>query len=369
MAPTKNSIQALLPEDLLLIDNPERIATLWSSYGYIYRLRVRSASTNASSSVILKSIHPPSEPHPSESHLRKLLSYRVERWFYRNNSSSLQERSPEARLARTFPINADDDGSLLLEDLSLEFPYPARGGLGLEPTRCVLRWLANFHSCFWNAHLRREPSLPLIPPPLQADETVHRSGVWAQGTYWYLDTRKEEVEQIDEEEHDWLLPWVDKVNNAVKSRARSHGTLLHGDVKGANILFTHSPWSRPEELSDLRCALYDLQYVGVGLPTHDLVYFIGTTVSSSLLKSREHEQALLDYYYGILSQRLASGPSGDRSAIYERERFIKDWELSLVDWYRFMAGWGFWGNDSWVEARVREIIKDWSAGGWDSVAV
>ena len=33
------------------------------------------------------------------------------------------------------------------------------------------------------------------------------------------------------------------------------------------------------------------------------------------------------------------------------------WELSILDWYRFMAGWGFWGNDGWVERRARGIVE------------
>jgi hypothetical protein len=29
-----------------------------------------------------------------------------------------------------------------------------------------------------------------------------------------------------------------------------------------------------------------------------------------------------------------------------------------VDWLRFQASWGFWGNTDWLEARVRSILKD-----------
>jgi hypothetical protein len=389
----RDSIRSLLPDDLEMDDELERIATLWSSYGYIYRLRVRDVPKNVSYTMISKSIHPPLESRPSESHLRKLLSYRIERWFYHNLASKLHEHSVASRLAQCHPIAGGDEGSLLLEDLAVDFPYPARGSLGLDPAQCVLRWLAGFHGCFWNVHLRSGSRLSLVPAPAGTDQTLRVSGVWAQGTYWYLDTRRDELDQTDAQEYHWLLPWIEKVrltiilyfsyidgymhflilswqvNDAIKVRCRTNATLLHGDVKGANILFSHSPWARPDELADLRCALYDLQYVGVGLPTHDLVYFIGTTVSPSLVKTKEKEDALLRYYYDILVSHLSTEFEGHPAAAYEWTTFLRDWELSIVDWYRFMAGWGFWGNDDWIERRAREIVAAWEAREGEAVVL
>ena len=55
-----------------------------------------------------------------------------------------------------------------------------------------------------------DESIPLVPPPaLVVDDTVN-SGVWEQGTYWYLDTRREELEEVGDK-HSWLLQWIEKV--------------------------------------------------------------------------------------------------------------------------------------------------------------
>ena len=47
------------------------------------------------------------------------------------------------------------------------------------------------------------------------------------------------------------------------------------------------------------------------------------------------------------------------------ERFERQVECAVVDWWRFMAGWGVWGN-GWVgEERVRGIVERWEEGGWE----
>ena len=48
----------------------------------------------------------------------------------------------------------------------------------------------------------------------------------------------------------------------------------------------------------------------------------------------------------------------DSGKEYEWDLFIRHWEIALVDWLRFQASWGFWGNTEWLEARVRSILGD-----------
>lgn len=139
-------------------------------------------------------------------------------------------------------------------------------------------------------------------------------------------------------------------------------------MKGANIVFNRDPYPRrgskvpaSSAKDTLQCALYDLQYVGRGLPAHDLVYFLGTSVESRLLKSLEDERALLqDYFHHF--HAIASSGSVD-SIDYPFDIFWAHWELAIVDWYRFMAGWGFWGNDRWVERRAKDIVRRWQECG------
>ena len=103
---------------------------------------------------------------------------------------------------------------------------------------------------------------------------------------------------------------------------------------------------------------YDLQYVGLGLPTLDLVYFLATSVESKLL-APQSERELIETYHAHLLRFISKSTSPTNA--YTVETLWKHWELAIVDWYRFMAGWGFWGNDTWVRRRAREIVSKWES--------
>lgn len=215
-------INALITRAPLLqgwtVQSTTRIATLWSNYGSIERVALQKGSglrkgSNASSYfVIVKTVTPPrvSDDEADEGHLRKLLSYEVERWFYHHLSNRLPT---EVKVAISYPLSNErideEPIRLLMEDLSVEFSYPARGSLGLDDTKIVLDWLATFHGAFWGIQNEPDIASSLVPPPLQ-HKSGDKIGVWEQGTYWYLDTRREEFESIGHD-HRWLLEWVEKV--------------------------------------------------------------------------------------------------------------------------------------------------------------
>ncbi|KIP07804.1 hypothetical protein PHLGIDRAFT_406193 [Phlebiopsis gigantea 11061_1 CR5-6] len=348
------------PPPIFEVTSTTRLASLWSNYGHIDRLHLAAAPHT----LILKSVRPPAVAHPDESHVRKLLSYAVERWFYRTLAARLP---PAVKTAQAYPPPRDADHSLLLEDLATAYAHPASGSLARDAARCVLRWLAGFHGAFYRIHTRGGV-LPLVPPPLEWQEGAADEGVWRRGTYWYLDTRREELAQTEEAEYGWLLPWVEQVNDAVGREIEQYGTLVHGDVKGANIVFSRDPYpwrgnkATPAIDEPLRCALYDLQYVGLGLSTYDLVYFLGTSVESKLLKSIDDEKVLLQDYFEALTAVTADNQTSPSE--YTFDTFWMHWELAIVDWYRFMAGWGFWGNDRWVQRRAKGIVKSWTQSGF-----
>jgi hypothetical protein len=221
-----NNLQSLLPDELQLLSHTQ-IASLWSSYGSITSLNVlqkNEGRDQQTSSLILKSIHPPAmQGTADESHLRKLLSYEVERFFYAHLASRLPA---DVKVARSFPLvdGQGTSGHLLMEDLRSGFPHPAWGSLSLEATQSVLRWLAGFHATYWNVHLYESAvdgkPLRLVLPPLQVPQDASPedleklgNGVWEQGTYWYLDTRGEEMACVDADgDEGWLVPWAEKVS-------------------------------------------------------------------------------------------------------------------------------------------------------------
>lgn len=230
--------------------------------------------------------------------------------------------------------------------------YPFSASYSAPHAQVVLKWLANFHATYWGI----EPAA-VVAPPLEVANPNEAEGVWAQGGYWYLDTRREEMESLRSEADDYpyLLPFCEYAAGKLRSRPGGVGvTLMHGDCKAANIVFD----SRGAGGGKVRCALYDFQYVGLGLGVQDLAYFFGTSVDQRQLQG---EEELLRVYYDELMAAL--GRRGVEETRYTWEVMIEQWEWALVDWMRFLAGWGCWGNSSWVERRVKGICKRWEEEG------
>lgn len=327
------ALRAVLPPDLD-VRSHTLLASLWSNYGHIYRLTLGGAP----STLILKLIQPPPvSASASESHLRKLLSYRVERYFYAHLSAQLPPSL--ARVARCYPVAAPS--ALLIEDLSPAFPASHSSS---DP-HIVLHWLANFHATFWGT----DP--PLISPSPAATAA---DGVWPNGGYWYLATRRSEFAAIsDDESNAYLVPFAERVSARLQRRENTGTTLMHGDCKSANIVFAQTAPA---------CALYDFQYVGRGLGVQDVVYFLATSVARGRLRG-DGERELLKVYYDEVGAALLR--RGVRDEAYTWEVMLCQWEWALVDWMRFMAGWGCWGNVDWVEGRAKAICKRWEEEGCD----
>lgn len=140
---------------------------------------------------------------------------------------------------------------------------------------------------------------------------------------------------------------------SLSSSTNDYETLIHGDVKSEN-LFTSASGSK--------VAFFDFQYVGLGLGVCDLAKLFTCSVPLSMLfgdgdvSPTSHlnmqfgERKLLEYYLQTLE--IVSGKK------YPWEILVMHWKTALVDWLRFQASWGFWGNTEWLEARGRQILID-----------
>lgn len=371
------------------------------------------------SSLILKYITPPHTPtrrgsRPDEGHLRKLLSYQVELAFYTHLAPLLPPdvavasclASIHSSHAAAAAADVKFKTAMLLTDLRPTFPVAGerRGALTEVQIRAALGWLADFHG-FWWGHVRDGGDSGsgglfdrggLVRPPLAhfeehgdafvrgADgEGSTAASVWLNGGYTYLETRRSEYAGLcDDDGSEWAevlcrpvaggtLSVADLVARALAPKAggadagggggslAAYETLIHGDVKSEN-LFT-------SEQGD-RVAFYDFQYVGLGIGACDLAklftcsvprsMLLGaatttTTTTTGTLPMDEGEERLLRAYLERL--RRASGRS------YDWDAFVRHWETALVDWLRFQASWGFWGNTEWLEGRARSILAD---RGW-----
>jgi hypothetical protein len=368
------------------------LAQLWAGYGSVRELLVTRRHSKSSSNsafplrLVAKAVDPPGgEDEKDAGHQRKLRSYAVEAAFYRAGAPRLAQLASSLGLDPYNPSAADDgggggDGALqgggswcwvprpvaleaepprhflfLLSDLRPAFPRQPRG-YNLAEAKAALEWLASFHAAWWEE----------TPP----------EGLWRDGCYWHLATRADELAQI---EGKWgrLRDAAGAVDAALRgefgssnsNRSGSSGdeqqqqgrqgrpppftTLCHGDAKAANFLFS---------ADGRRVAAYDFQYCGAGLGAKDVVYLIVSSVDGSLLGAGADgaagaERALLLHYHAALRARLrALGKARAAEGYGFESALLPHYELALVDYCRFMAGWGWWGASRYAQARVQGVL-------------
>lgn len=362
------------------------LQTLWAGYGHICAIRARPLAKNGEDgneqSLILKIVSPP-PGRLDESHLRKVFSYEVEQYFYQEVAPSLGDLPLAKCLVSTSTENQSRNlGKLngltatLLTDLRLQYPIAGEKRAVLTSTQVysAIRWLAEFHSSCW-----KQPKFDLqslILPPLQegkrreAQQDSTRRGLWLNGGYTYLATRREEYNALAQDhDSEWSRAFcrpIEGTSSTVAELAaefltptgRDVETYIHGDVKSENLFAT----SNGDQV-----AFFDFQYAGLGLGVCDLAKLLTCSVPVDMLVASrdipselsmgEGERRLLKAY----RDELLRGSKTSHAPAYDWDDFKRHWETALVDWCRFQASWGFWGNTDWLQARVRSILRQ---GEW-----
>jgi hypothetical protein len=374
----------LLAEIGLHLQSLEVIQSLWAGYGQICRIEATpDASQNISSllhsnqSYILKLITPPPTRANDEGHTRKILSYQVEQYFYSHLALQMPSSIPVAKcLASINHHNVDGTTkiAMILSDLKPKYPVAGEKRIVLSEVQvnAALDWLSGFHG-FWWLRIADMDRLILVQPPLQEvqedGQDAIKKSVWLNGGYTYLATRRKEYTSLAEDyQSEWREALTKRPSGTEPSLAdlvanflapsvsgsspiEDHETLIHGDVKSENLFTSHSG----EEV-----AFYDFQYTGLGLGVCDLAKLFTCSVPLSMLVADQyipHELPMQDVERKLLSRywtRLQDVSGKD----YDWSTFVLHWEIALVDWLRFQASWGFWGNTDWLEARVRSILKN-----------
>lgn len=372
----KDVASALLAEQGLNLLSISLLQSLWAGYGQICRLNAADAS-GQTSSYILKLITPPPTRAGDEGHTRKILSYQVEQYFYSHLAPQLPASVPVAKCLASINQHHPDGTSttaMILNDLKRDFPVAGEKHGALSPVQvnAALDWLASFHG-FWWPRVKDFDGTKLVLPPL---EEIKRNGqdasektVWSNGGYTYLATRRKEYASLaNDDDSEWTKPLTEPLRSQSQSISElvaafltpsvsgqspigSYQTLIHGDVKSENLFTSQSG----EEV-----AFYDFQYTGLGLGVCDLAKLFTCSVPLSMLvvdedvphvsKMQDGEKRLLERYWKKLKETSKKE--------YDWEIFVQHWEVALIDWLRFQASWGFWGNTEWLEARVRSIVAD-----------
>ncbi|KAH6868137.1 kinase-like domain-containing protein [Alternaria rosae] len=369
---------ALLAEKGLCLQSVQTIQSLWAGYGEICRIFANpTGSKDSTKPYVLKLVNPPPTKADDEGHTRKILSYQIEQYFYSHLAPQMPSTLPVAECVASINKHNTDGTSMtamLLSDLKQQYPVAGekRDVLTTTQAYAALDWLSGFHG-FWWTRVKSLDSASLVLPPL---EEVKRDGrdasnksVWLNGGYTYLATRRKEyntlAKDFDAEWNEPLTDWVDGEDVSISEIAaaflspkptgwtpiEAYQTLIHGDVKSENMFTTRSG----EEV-----AFYDFQYTGLGLGVCDLAKFFTCSVPLSMLVADSHipRELLMQEGEKQLLQRYWEGLRDTGKQEYNWSIFVRHWETALVDWLRFQASWGFWGNTEWLEARVRSILKD-----------
>jgi aminoglycoside phosphotransferase (APT) family kinase protein len=300
----------------------EVIQELWSGYGTIRRYRLTGANRDR---VVVKHVHVTDQnDHPRGwntdlSHMRKLRSYEVETAWYANWAVRCDAacKVPHCLALET----RGDETLMVLEDLD-EIGFSARLE-SVSETEIVacLNWLANFHATFMGC----------MP-----------EGLWAQGTYWHLETRPDELEALTDLSLKQAAAAIDR-----RLRDSRYQTFVHGDAKLANFCFSSS---------GEKVAAVDFQYVGGGCGMKDVAYFIGSCLAEE--ECARLEDRLLNCYFTALKKALSLlQPDVDAEAVEEEWREL--FPLAWTDFHRFLKGWspGHWKLTAYSERMAREVVQ------------
>jgi len=302
------------------IDRSEIIQPLWNNYGTLSRIYLVGG---AHASVIVKHIKIPNQlGHPrgfasSISRRRKIRSYEVETHWYQHLNPDIPEGSPSPRCLDSF--SEGGELFLLLEDLATRGFDQALDSTSWTEISVVLRWLAHFHAHFLGSSVE---------------------GLWPCGTYWHLETRPEELANIEGTRLHTFASLLD-----ARLRCGGYPTLVHGDAKLANFLFS-------KDRSQV--AAVDFQYVGGGAAMKDLAYFVGSCLSGGECAEREAE--LLEAYFSEI--RVVLPAEVDAEALESEWRSL--YPVAWADFERFMLGWspGHRKLSSYSEASTQRAIDE-----------
>lgn len=380
----ENVASALLASNGLKLQHLRTIQSLWAGYGQICQVTATEAggaTPQSKHSYILKLITPPPTKANEEGHTRKILSYQVEQYFYSHLAPQLPSSIPVPKCVGNINRHHDDGTSttaMMLSDLKKDFPVAGekRQVLSSKQTKAAIDWLSGFHGFWWRRINKIDQSL-LVRPPLEEvridGQDASEKAVWLNGGYTYLATRRSEFANLEADiDSEWSSALTGRIRGENQSIAEKvatflapvtsdsspiqhYQTLIHGDVKSDN-LFTSQAGDQ--------VAFYDFQYTGLGLGVCDLAKLFTCSVPINILlgqlvvegnipnelEMQSGERSLLERYWFALKE------TGKQE--YDWDTFVFHWETALVDWLRFQASWGFWGNTEWLEARVRYILQD-----------
>lgn len=288
------------------------IQSLWNGYGNIERW-----TNHNGRSIIVKHIEFPNQTkHPKGwdsniGHSRKVKSYEVESLWYKNYSKTCIAKIPKLLIS----AQIGSSKVIVMEDLDyLGFDLRYSNVTESQLKSCI-SWLAQFHA-----------------------QNLNNSGkgLWKIGTYWHLETRLEELKEM---EFGPLKNYAGNINQ--KLNKAKFKTLVHGDSKLANFCFSEND----------EVAAVDFQYVGIGCGMKDLIYFLSSVED---FESKTTEDEILNFYFKNLAKFM-----GGRNMELENE-WRGLYKYAWADFSRFLQGWspGHWKLNNYVDQITTNTILE-----------
>ena len=203
-------------------------------------------------------------------------------------------------------------------------------------------------------------------------------GLWSRGCYWSLERKRDMlggmVQTYEKEFQSRVskeLPEVVAVRGVqvLARRLRSAAealharlepghprnkaaffTILHGDMKGANIALRPPDSQCGESDSGPGVAVMDFQWAGGGLGCRDLAYFMISAVAPAALE--RHDELLRAYYQTRKMHTRKGAPFMKYAA------FVECYEAAFCDFMRWLAGYGLWGGpaEEWCLQKAHSLL-------------
>ncbi len=297
----------------------EEVQELWGGYGKILRYGLRGSGIK---SVVVKNVCLPERVRQSKgrdiSYQRKLKSYKVEMAFYENWS---EKCGNDCRIPKWYAFEWQKDEFLMVfEDIDSAGFNRRKRSIAWNEMRLCLKWLANFHATF----IDEKPK-----------------NIWAQGTYWHLETRPEELKTLKDIALKGAAKAIDRKLNTCNFK-----TFVHGDAKLENFCFSEDGNS---------VAAIDFQYVGGGCGMKDIAYFVDSCLYDDECESWEAD--VLDYYFKELKKALDIQQKNLDYEVLEKE-WRDLYHVAWADFYRFLKGWAPGHYESRYSERIARKVID-----------
>mmetsp|Transcript_23917 Transcript_23917/g.66270 ORF Transcript_23917/g.66270 Transcript_23917/m.66270 type:complete len:337 (-) Transcript_23917:499-1509(-) len=319
----------LADADVTTVNSQSQIANLWAGMGSIVRLkcdRNSKSSGKTQKTIIAKRIKCLNARSFGDK--RKAASYRVEASFY--GSLYCRELSEQGICCQG--LHTEDDGMGSITILMEPLPNHTLHYMNGKIAEAAVRSVAKLHAYFWGIS--------------KSTSAVNDVGLAEQGTYWYLDTRPDEYDNMDGRRG--LSGRLKRAAHGIDTALKEHEyqTICHGDLKACNMSMSRDP---------SYVTFVDFQYLGKACPTKDLAYLFvcGMDIDDDFEERQEDE--LLRLY---IDELASNGVGKDKDApLPTLERLKEVIDLSYCDLYRWMLGWGVWGN-GFLEDRVERCMNN-----------